>query len=60
MISISNRRIAGCLVFPRGGFMNSKLQEWLHDLGVALGLIERPKLQPVPVRAEDERRRPRR
>ncbi|MFJ4144656.1 PA1414 family protein [Pseudomonas sp. NPDC089734] len=40
--------------------MNSKLQEWLHDLGVALGLIERPKLQPIPVRAEDERRRPRR
>ncbi|WNW11411.1 PA1414 family protein [Pseudomonas sp. DTU_2021_1001937_2_SI_NGA_ILE_001] len=40
--------------------MNGKLQEWLHDLGVALGLIERPKLQPVPVRHDDERRRQRR
>ncbi|WP_133776365.1 PA1414 family protein [Pseudomonas graminis] len=41
--------------------MNSKLQEWLHDAGVALGLIEKPKLQPIPVRSnDDERRRPRR
>ncbi|RMW22127.1 hypothetical protein ALO97_00915 [Pseudomonas syringae pv. tagetis] len=46
--------------FPQGGFMNSKLQEWLHDVGVALGLIERPKLQPIPVRADDDRRRQRR
>ncbi|KPX81967.1 hypothetical protein ALP66_04659 [Pseudomonas amygdali pv. photiniae] len=37
--------------------MNSKLQEWLHDAGVALGLIERPKLQPIPVRADDDDRR---
>jgi len=44
----------------KGGVMNSKLQDWLHDLGVALGLIERPKLQPIPVRTDDERRRPRR
>ncbi|HEY0289025.1 MAG TPA: PA1414 family protein [Pseudomonas sp.] len=42
--------------------MNSKLQEWLHDVGVALGLIERPKLQPIPVRSNDDnkRRQPRR
>jgi hypothetical protein len=49
--------------FPEGGFMNTKLQEWLHDLGVALGLIERPKLQPIPVRSNDKhdkQRRPRR
>ncbi|KPB77264.1 hypothetical protein ALP36_00093 [Pseudomonas syringae pv. coriandricola] len=46
--------------FPQGGSMNTKLQEWLHDLGVALGLIERPKLQPIPVRADDNRRRQRR
>ncbi|RMO54857.1 hypothetical protein ALQ37_05124 [Pseudomonas syringae pv. aptata] len=46
--------------FPQGGSMNSKLQEWLHDVGVALGLIERPKLQPIPVRADDDRRRQRR
>ncbi|WP_264760094.1 PA1414 family protein [Pseudomonas quasicaspiana] len=37
--------------------MDTKLQDWLHDLGVALGLIERPKLQPVPVRTGDKRRR---
>jgi hypothetical protein len=44
--------------FPEGGIkMNSKLQEWLHDVGVALGLIEQPKLQPVPVRTNDDKRR---
>lgn len=37
--------------------MNSKLQEWLHDVGVALGLIEPPKLQPIPVRTNDDKRR---
>ncbi|WP_141230148.1 MULTISPECIES: PA1414 family protein [Pseudomonas] len=37
--------------------MDTKLQDWLHDLGVALGLIERPKLQPVPVRTDDDKRR---
>ncbi|MGV8917434.1 MAG: PA1414 family protein [Pseudomonas sp.] len=37
--------------------MNGKLQDWLHDLGVALGLIERPKLQPIPVRTGDDKRR---
>lgn len=36
--------------------MKDKLQTWLHDLGVALGLIE-PPLQPVPIPAEDQRRR---
>ena len=37
--------------------MNNKLQDWLHDLGVALGLIERPKLQPIPVRTDGDKRR---
>ena len=37
--------------------MNSKWQEWLHDVGVALGLIERPKLQPIPIRTDDDERR---
>ncbi len=36
--------------------MKDKLQTWLHDLGVALGLIE-PPLQPVPIRTDDDRRR---
>lgn len=39
--------------------MKEKLQTWLHDLGVALGLIE-PPLQPVPVPTDDEQRRHRR
>lgn len=30
--------------------MSAKLQNVLHDLLVALGLRERPKLQPIPVR----------
>ena len=30
--------------------MSAKLQNALHDLLVALGLRERPKLQPIPVR----------
>ena len=37
--------------------MKDKLQTWLHDLGVALGLIE-PPMQPVPIPVEDPRRRP--
>ncbi|SFP82933.1 PA1414 family protein [Pseudomonas borbori] len=35
--------------------MIAKLHNALHDLLVALGLLDRPKLQPVPVR-DDERR----
>lgn len=31
--------------------MNTKLQNALFDLWVALGLCERPKLQPIPVRS---------
>lgn len=31
--------------------MNTKLQNALLDLLVALGLCERPKLQPIPVRS---------
>ncbi|WP_267464134.1 PA1414 family protein [Pseudomonas neuropathica] len=36
--------------------MKEKIQNWLQDLGVALGLIE-PPLQPVPIRTDDEQRR---
>ncbi len=42
--------------YPEGGTMKEKIQNWLHDLGVALGLIE-PPLQPVPIRTDDEQRR---
>ncbi|HLD09476.1 MAG TPA: PA1414 family protein, partial [Methylophilaceae bacterium] len=34
-----------------GYFMSAKLQNALLDLLVALGLCERPKLQPIPVRS---------
>ncbi|GGJ16818.1 hypothetical protein GCM10009085_08590 [Pseudomonas avellanae] len=60
MILVSDKYRLTAGFFPQGGSMNTKLQEWLHDLGVALGLIERPKLQPIPVRADDNRRRQRR
>jgi hypothetical protein len=37
--------------------MKGNLYNWLHDLGVALGLIP-PPLQPVPIPTEkDDRRR---
>ncbi len=41
--------------------MNRTLYNWLHDLGVALGLIP-PPLQPIPIPVEDKdrRRQPRR
>jgi hypothetical protein len=32
-----------------------KLKIAIHDLLVAFGLIESPRLQPVPVRAEQQR-----
>jgi len=32
--------------------MNAKLHSALLDLLVALGLCERPKLQPIPVRSD--------
>ncbi|WP_296219674.1 PA1414 family protein [Pseudomonas sp. UBA2684] len=35
--------------------MSAKLQNALHDLLVALGLLERPKLQPIPVRSNPPR-----
>ena len=56
---ICNKRleVQSSSISLKGGFMNTKLQDWLHDLGVALGLIERPKLQPIPVRTDDKRRR---
>ncbi|MEH6366923.1 MULTISPECIES: PA1414 family protein [Pseudomonas] len=36
--------------------MIAKLQNAFHDLLVALGLLDRPKLQPIPVRTDDPRR----
>lgn len=39
---------------------DTKLQSWLHDLGVALGLIERPKLVPIPIRNDEQLPRQRR
>ncbi len=36
--------------------MNSRLYNWLHDLAVALGLIP-PALQPVPIPADEDKRR---
>jgi hypothetical protein len=49
-------RILAARHYPEGGIMKEKIQNWLHDLGVALGLIE-PPLQPVPIRTDDEQRR---
>ncbi|HLA31296.1 PA1414 family protein [Pseudomonas sp.] len=43
--------------------MIAKLHNLLHDLLAALGLLDRPKLQPIPVRHGDQDRpaaRPRR
>ncbi|WP_325101010.1 MULTISPECIES: PA1414 family protein [unclassified Pseudomonas] len=41
--------------------MNKPMSNWLHDLGVALGLIP-PPLQPVPIPSDENarRRQPRR
>ncbi|WP_017938014.1 PA1414 family protein [Zestomonas thermotolerans] len=36
--------------------MKRRLNAWLWQLGVALGLIEAPRLQPVPVRSDEQRR----
>ncbi|WP_256574277.1 PA1414 family protein [Pseudomonas sp. M30-35] len=36
--------------------MIAKMQNAFHDLLVALGLLDRPKLQPIPVRNDDSRR----
>ncbi len=38
--------------------MIAKLQSVLHDLLVALGLLDRPTLQPVPVRDDKDGRQP--
>lgn len=36
------------------------MKVWLHSiawkLGVALGLIEPPRLQPIPIRSDEQRR----
>ncbi|WP_338014426.1 PA1414 family protein [Pseudomonas cavernae] len=36
--------------------MKHRLNEWLRQLGVALGLSETPRLQPVPIRSDEQRR----
>ncbi|CAD5109642.1 PA1414 family protein [Zestomonas carbonaria] len=36
--------------------MKRRLNAWLSQLGAALGLIEVPRLQPVPVRSDEQRR----
>ncbi|AOE84415.1 PA1414 family protein [Pseudomonas sp. TCU-HL1] len=36
--------------------MMKRLEAWMWQLGVALGLIEAPRLQPIPVPSEEQRR----
>ncbi|WP_271411606.1 PA1414 family protein [Pseudomonas sp. Q1-7] len=36
--------------------MKKRLEAWMWHLGVALGLIEAPRLQPIPVRSEEQHR----
>lgn len=36
--------------------MKKRLDAWMWQLGVALGLIEAPRLQPIPLRSEEQRR----
>ncbi|MGF6690607.1 hypothetical protein M2318_000651 [Metapseudomonas resinovorans] len=36
--------------------MKKRLEAWMWQLGVALGLIETPRLQPIPIRSEEQRR----
>ncbi|RLU05289.1 hypothetical protein CS076_24195, partial [Pseudomonas prosekii] len=38
----SGYRIFATRHYPEGGTMKEKIENWLHDLGVALGLIEPP------------------
>ena len=58
MITLKRRKDDPSLRFSlKGGIMKGNLYNWLHDLGVALGLIP-PPLQPVPIPTEkDDRRR---
>ncbi|HEX5844142.1 MAG TPA: PA1414 family protein [Pseudomonas sp.] len=35
--------------------MIAKLQNLLHDLLTALGLLDRPKLQPIPIKTDGKR-----
>lgn len=32
------------------------MKEWLHELAVALGLVEPPRLQPIPIKSTEQRR----
>ncbi|WP_269451137.1 PA1414 family protein [Metapseudomonas resinovorans] len=36
--------------------MKKRLEAWMWQLGVALGLVEKPRLQPIPVRSGEQRR----
>ncbi|WP_277949286.1 PA1414 family protein [Pseudomonas sp. LFM046] len=36
--------------------MMKRLEAWMWHVGVALGLIKAPRLQPIPVRSEEQRR----
>lgn len=40
----------------QGGITRNQMFNWLHDLGVALGLIP-PPLQPVPIPTDEEQRK---
>lgn len=40
--------------------MNAWFKQLIGTLAVALGLIDAPRLQPIPVRHEDDTRQPRR
>lgn len=35
--------------------MIAKLNNLLHDLLTALGLLDRPKLQPIPIKTDGDR-----
>ncbi|WP_256586782.1 PA1414 family protein [Metapseudomonas furukawaii] len=37
--------------------MKKRLEAWMWQLAVALGLMEAPRLQPIPVRNEGQRQR---
>lgn len=33
------------------------MKQWLYELAIALGLVEPPRLQPIPVKSDEARRR---
>lgn len=36
--------------------MKARVERFIWQVGVALGLIETPKLQPIPVRSNEQQR----